>query len=212
MPSRIEVLESRCRAATARSRACPSGPEMLARKKFGTNDSTGQPAVAIVGRHEDRVPLGELRHHRERLGRQRHAEQQMAVVALHHVLRLAHAGGGIAGGILDMQLDRPAEQAALGVLRLAQNSAPRRICWPIVPSGPVSASGMPILIGRSRRARAEDGGRGDGGRSREADLEHGPSRRAELSGHVLSLPCGLIRLVLVLPSSSSSSPLGGEVG
>src|SRR6516162_8696078 len=39
----------------------------------------------------------------------------MAVVTLHHELRLADAGGGIAGGVLDMQLDRPADQPALGI-------------------------------------------------------------------------------------------------
>ena len=39
----------------------------------------------------------------------------MAVVTLHHELRLAHAGRRIAGGILHMQLDLPADQSTLGV-------------------------------------------------------------------------------------------------
>ena len=116
-PQRIELLQlgaaqvERHRARAHRTRDV--GAEEVRHQALG-----GQPAVAVVGRDEDRVPFGELRHHRQGLRRQRDAGQQAAVAALHHLLRLAHAVGGIAGGVLDQQLDRPSEDAALGVLDL----------------------------------------------------------------------------------------------
>ena len=43
---------------------------------------------------------------------------RLHAVPLDHLLRLAHAVGGIAGRILDEQLDLAPEDAALGVLHL----------------------------------------------------------------------------------------------
>src|ERR1700722_9205890 len=39
----------------------------------------------------------------------------MAVVTLHHELRFAYAGGWVAGGVFDVQLDLAPQQATLGV-------------------------------------------------------------------------------------------------
>jgi len=68
----------------------------------------GQFAVAIIRRKENRVPLVELGCDRQRLGGQRDSGQNVALVALDHLLRLAHRIGRITAGVLDQRLDRPA--------------------------------------------------------------------------------------------------------
>ena len=75
-----------------------------------------QASVAVVGRNENRVPLGELWHHGQCLRGQRNAREKPAFVPLDHLLGFTDAGGRVAGGILDQQLDLLAEPAALFVL------------------------------------------------------------------------------------------------
>src|SRR5262249_25907011 len=60
----------------------------------------------------------ELRHDGEGLGGQSDAGEEPAILALDHLLRLAHAGRRIAGSILDQELDLLAEPATLGILQL----------------------------------------------------------------------------------------------
>ena len=153
----------------------------------------GQPAVAVIGRNEDRVPFGELGHHRQSLRRQRDAGQQAAVATLHHLLRLAYAVGGIAGGVLDQELDRPSQDAALGVLKLGVKlgSALLLLSHRAERAGQRQRQADLDRAGLRLGAEAEDGGRHDGSGSRKADPEDCPSRRAERSGHVLSSPLAL---------------------
>jgi hypothetical protein len=66
-------------------------------------------------REEDGVPPLELRQHRSRLGRHDDAGQDVAVVSLDQLLRLAHAHRRIALRVLEQEFDRTPDHAALGV-------------------------------------------------------------------------------------------------
>ena len=105
--------ESRNHKATAR---VPIGPETFGRKKFGTERLRRQPPVAIVARDEDCVPFSQFRNGGECLIGGDDTGDDTDPVALHHFLRLTHAGGRVAAGVFDDQLDLPsAQQPALGV-------------------------------------------------------------------------------------------------
>src|SRR3954447_12166827 len=88
----------------------------------------------------------------------------MAILALHQFLRLAHAGGGIAGGIRDEELDRPAEQPALGVLDLRPEFGAVLL---LLPDGPERAGQRerhadPDRVRSASDARKRGRGKGTG--------------------------------------------------
>jgi len=132
-------------------------------EKIGHKRFHGQPPVTIVGGNEDRLPLIELRHHRQCLGRQGYAGEDVAAVALDHLLGFAHRSAGLPlVSSINNWICRPVS-SPLEFWVLAHSSPPRFSCWPTEPSGPVSASGIPILIGSA--AKAQRGHRGAAART-----------------------------------------------
>ena len=117
-PQRIEALELRV-LDIERHRARAHRARGVGAEEIGHEAFRGQPAVAVVGRDEDRIPLGQLWHDRERLRRQGDAGEQPAIVALDHLLRLAHAGGRVADRVLDQELDLRPSMPPLAFCSLA---------------------------------------------------------------------------------------------
>ena len=154
----VEALELRL-LDVERHRPRPHGPGGIGAEKVGNEALCGEASIAVVGRNEDRVPLGELGHDGECLGGQRNAGEETAIVALDHLLGFAHAGGGIADRVLDQQLDLASEDAALGVLQLGIELR------------------APLLL-------LTDGAQGAGERERHADLDDAAGLRLGAGPHI----------------------------
>ena len=110
----LEIERERARAHRRRG----IGAEEPRHEQLG-----GEPAVAVAVREEDGVPLLELRQHGGGFGRDDDAGQDAAVVALDQLLALAHAHRRIALRVLEQELDRPPDHAALGVGHLLDQPA-----------------------------------------------------------------------------------------
>lgn len=137
----------------------PIGPEVLARKKLGVllgRELTG----AVDGGEEERVPLLELGADGERLRRRHDAGEEVHLAPLDHLLRLAHAVGGVALRVLEEEFHLAAEDAAALVDFLLDELARRTTCAPSAAHVPVMAVGTPMRMGPlpCAHARSRSGG------------------------------------------------------
>ncbi len=197
MPMAKKFFISDWRSHSAMTRVS-IGPEMFGRKKFGTKDDP-------VSRPSPLSDETKIAFHSASFGTTASASDDSVMPNSSRqpsrsttccALRTQVAGSPPVSSACSSS-GRPSSPP-LAFCCLTQNSAPRRICSPTSPPGPVSAQGMPILIGASPSAWRSTRGAARTPRPERMALRRVipmvisflPALRQPLFAHAVSSRCG----------------------